>query len=197
MKSKVFGIGLSRTGTTTLYKLLVELGYDCRHSSGSMIANDDSDLMESCDALVDSPVPLLYRELDRRYPNSKFILTTRDKEPWLQSMQWMFTHGKVNWDWRKPVQAYHKRFYGTTTFDRATLSTHFDAFHEQVRTHFRDRPGDLLVIDIDHGGFDIAALCDFLGVPRRSIDIPRANQRRYAGLGARLQYRVKEILGLR
>ncbi len=103
MKNKVFGIGLSRTGTVSLHKQLIELAYVSRHSSGQLIKDSSFDIMRDIDALVDSPVPLLYQALDRRYPNSKFILTTRNKDAWLHSMEWMFTHGKAGWDWPKPI----------------------------------------------------------------------------------------------
>lgn len=197
MKNKVFGIGLSRTGTVSLHKQLIELGFVSQHSSGQLIKDHSFDVMRDLDALSDSPVPLLYQELDRRYPNSKFILTTRNKDAWLHSMDWMLTHGKAGWDWSKSVQNYHREFYGTKKFDRETLSNCFDRFHSGVNTYFRDRPGDLLVFDLDHGGFDSVALCDFLNVPRRHIEIPKANQRRDVPWPARFKYWLKELVGLR
>jgi hypothetical protein len=196
MKNKVFGIGLSRTGTTTLYKVLTELGYKSAHSSGRLIADNSFDIMRDYDALVDSPVPMLYRDLDRRHPNSKFILTTRAKPAWLESMKWMFTHGKVDWDWTPRVHGYHKQFYGTRTFDAAILSSMYDAFHAQVHEYFRDRPADLFVIEIEHG-IDTIALCNFLGIPPREVTVPRANARRHVGAFRRFRYWIKEQLGLR
>jgi hypothetical protein len=50
------------------------------------------------------------------------------------------------------------------TFDPARFERAFDLHHQRVRHHFRDREGDLLVIDLCGGeGWD--ALCRFLGLP--------------------------------
>ena len=81
-KSKIFGIGLSKTGTTSLARALEILGYKTRdylgvtrYSSGDL-SSIDLDEIETNDAFTDTPVPSFYRELDSRYPGSKFILTS-------------------------------------------------------------------------------------------------------------------------
>ena len=42
-------------------------------------------MVEQFDAFEDNPWPLLYRELDERFPGSKFILTRRPTENWINS----------------------------------------------------------------------------------------------------------------
>ncbi|MBL0299362.1 MAG: hypothetical protein IPQ21_19985 [Betaproteobacteria bacterium] len=48
-------------------------------------------MLEQNEALTDTPIPSFYRELDRRYPGAKFILTVRDMESWLLSCKRQFT----------------------------------------------------------------------------------------------------------
>ena len=81
-KAKVFCIGFHKTGTTSLELALKKLGYRVTGSFGTK----DPDIAEKVhemayamvpeyDAFEDNPWPILYRELDERFPGSKFILT--------------------------------------------------------------------------------------------------------------------------
>ena len=74
--------------------------------------------MQEYTAFVDTPVPMLYKELDRKWPDSKFILTLRDKEDWLESMAWLRTEGRKIWQPDPRREEYKREFYGTNTFDR-------------------------------------------------------------------------------
>ena len=90
---KVFGIGFHRTGTSSLGRALEQLGYNV---CGNFIHNETNlgdtlhqrayDMAERYDAFQDFPWPLLYRELDKRYPGSRFILTTRNTDAWVRSV---------------------------------------------------------------------------------------------------------------
>ncbi|NIQ13131.1 MAG: hypothetical protein GTO02_01590, partial [Candidatus Dadabacteria bacterium] len=79
---KIFGIGLSRTGTTSLNKALEILGYKSIHwPSNNQILTDICDgrfkwdILQTYDALTDIHGAAFYREFDKEYLNSKFILT--------------------------------------------------------------------------------------------------------------------------
>jgi hypothetical protein len=98
MKSKLFGIGLSRTGTSSLTAALSRLGYSGVHWPSDPLTQyqlltylrGDSDgfmltAADRYDVLTDTPIACVYRELSIAYPDSRFILTTRDEEPWLRS----------------------------------------------------------------------------------------------------------------
>ena len=82
MKNKIFGIGLSRTATTSLANALKEINIDIIHyptSKAKMYSN-------AKDGACDLPVAVYYKELDKKFPNSKFIYTIREKEGWLDSI---------------------------------------------------------------------------------------------------------------
>src|SRR6056297_1638044 len=94
-KAKVFGIGLNKTGTTTLGVCLNKLGYNVKDCDLKLLKYSDQkkmdpiyDTVKKYDGFQDWPWPLLYKELDQRFPGSKFILTTRkNSEAWFRSLK--------------------------------------------------------------------------------------------------------------
>jgi hypothetical protein len=93
---KVFGIGLNKTGTTTLGVCFRILGFDhmgcrpdllvdLRKGRISRVFNE----IDKHEAFEDWPYPLMYRALWARYgPDAKFVLTMRRSgETWLQSLK--------------------------------------------------------------------------------------------------------------
>ena len=82
----MFGIGLSRTGTTPLALALGILGFTAFHflnpATGEVISEADTDLV---DAATDTPVCVNFEKLYYLYPFSKFIYTTRPFEDWQPS----------------------------------------------------------------------------------------------------------------
>jgi hypothetical protein len=135
-------------------------------------------ILERFDVATDTPVCASFEALDAGYPGSKFILTTRDRQSWLESCRgywavwlepFLLEHP------RNPGAAYIKalsdKLYGGPDFDPERFSRAYDEYHERVRQHFRDRSNDLLRLDICAGqGWD--PLCDFLGVPRPRAEFP-------------------------
>ncbi len=177
-----------------MHAFLKELGFRSKHSVFEIRKQIDPVFMEKADAFGDSPVPLLYPVLDQRYPDSKFILTVRDKEKWLKSMAWMFDHGRVLWWWGPNVHAYHRQFYGTTRFRRDLMARKYDAYHAEVQAYFTTRPHDLLVIDLEKP-LEIDRIKAFLGVSDHPVtDFPRENTRRYAQPKHRIAYAIYDVL---
>jgi len=94
---KIFGIGLSKTGTSSLAQALAILGFRTKDYPGvaQYIPGDlstlDPAMLDGHDALTDTPIPSLYPALDARYPGAKFILTVRSMDGWLKSCKKQFT----------------------------------------------------------------------------------------------------------
>ena len=82
----IFGIGLSRTGTTSLHHAFEILGIRSAPTSVALLFDPDDEVLGLYEAFTDNPIPFLYQRLDARFPGSKFILTTRDLDDWLRSM---------------------------------------------------------------------------------------------------------------
>ena len=81
-------------GTTSLYVALAELGLRSvtfRHLRRRGLhdwwdGDFGYDYLGGIDAATDLPIGHFFRELDVRYPGSKFVLTVRDEDSWAQSL---------------------------------------------------------------------------------------------------------------
>ena len=170
---KVFGIGLHRTGTATLNSAFRTLGYNPVHFPWQLFPEMEGDLLEKHNAFTDLPIPLYFRELDARYPGSKFILSIRDVESWLKSTEWLFTVGAeiFKWENNAMIPRIHKATYGITHWDGAVFEKRWHQHLGEVRTHFADRPDDLLEYGVTQNpGW--GPLCDFLDKPLPETPFP-------------------------
>ena len=82
---KYFGIGLSRTGTKSLYKAFKLMGFNSKHYLPPRRE------VSRYDFVNDLPIPMRYKKLDQKFPGSKFIYTVRDTEAWLKSCKVHFS----------------------------------------------------------------------------------------------------------
>jgi hypothetical protein len=189
--NKIFGIGLPRTGTTSLARALEAYGIDTVHYPFALYEEGlDAPVVAQHTAFVDTPVPMFYQELDQRWPGSRFVLTTRDKADWLESMKWLRTEGRKIWP-PNPVREQYKRdFYGTNEFDRKRLSDTFDRYHEEVAGHFEGRKDEVLRLNIIESS-DTSKLVDFLGLEAEPTPWPRANASRQATLSQKLAHQFE------
>jgi hypothetical protein len=183
---KVFGLGLSKTGTSSLGDALNRLGvrtihypFDERTLEELRGGNYRLSVLEAFQGIVDIPVAPFYAQLDALYPHSKFILTVRERESWLRSCE---VHWRLMSEWRENFPQF-KRFhefisacvYGCTEFSRERFRYVYETHERNVREFFRERPEDLLVLDICAGeGWE--RLCAFLGLPVPRVPFPHANE---------------------
>jgi len=191
---KIFGTGLQRTGTTSLGKSLLALGYRNKDYPAELFEDLDHPVIAEHDSFTDNPLPLLYQELDQRWPGSKFIHTERDEEAWLKSVEWLYTIGKIKfgWDQRPEVTAIHERIYGTTEFDREVFRARYRRHNAEVRAYFEGRPDDLLIFDVTAGD-DFTKLCPFLGIDPPKDGFPHWNKTESV-LKVRLRKVLKRLL---
>jgi Sulfotransferase domain len=169
---KIFGIGLSRTGTTSLTVALSQLGLYAHHFPRTRA------LIDEVDAATDTPVAAWYQELDTAYPGSKFILTLRDVRDWLDSCEALWRTSSSFFDGF--TSEIHRRLYGRDDFERVAFRAAYVRHLDDVLCHFAGRRRDLLLIDICAGeGWE--RICPFLGLDQPSIPFPRRNAR--AALG--------------
>lgn len=176
---KILGIGQGRTGTQSLARALRILGYKTKHCPGFDL-DEDGELcvsredIEKHEALTDEPCILIFRDVDRDFPGSKFILTVRELDAWLRSKENNFLSMQ---EWRTgnaAVPVLFEKLYGTATFDRSLYADAYRRHVAEVDEYFQDRPGDLLVMDIG-GGEGWEKLCPFLGRPVPAADFPYLN----------------------
>ena len=126
--------------------------------------------VERFDAFRDNPWPILYRDLDRLVPGSRFILTTRDLDSWVRSAVGHFGNDDT------PMRAW---IYGAAhPLGNEDVYRDRHARHvAEVREHFRGRPGDFLELALVEGeGWE--KLCAFLGAPLPGVPFPNRAPRR-------------------
>jgi len=162
MKSKIFGIGLSRTGTTSLNNFLLKIGYNVIHYPRQEQLYEFSN-----DGATDISVIPYYKDLDRLFPNSKFILTTRDKNQWLDSIA-PYLERKRAWQQARWQVKLREDIYGTSFPNRDQAARAWDKHGYDVYKYFENRPNDLITIDIV-GGDSPKELLKFLGKPENLV----------------------------
>jgi hypothetical protein len=205
-RPKVFGLGLSRTGTRSLTAALHVLGFDTVHyptdraTLETLVRGDARfPLLDHYDGITDITVAPYYEDLDRLHPGAKFVLTVRDETPWLESC-------RNHWTGRSPYEEGPKeglaaeehrvhmeirRFlraavYASYSMDDARFVRAYRRHTEDVKRYFADRPSDFLVLDIA-GGEGWEKLAPFLGVAVPPSPFPHK--------GKRLTEKMAEKLG--
>jgi len=184
---KVFGIGLSRTGAQTLNDSLELLGY---RSHFVVVHDDFESLLPLYDAFTHFPLVEKYVELDRRFPGSKFILTVREQEDWLRSVEYRLSLSVGNT--APATLGLMKRVYGSETFDRDLFSAAYDRYHNEVKQYFEGREGALLLLNLC-GGEGFEKLCPFLGKSIPDESFPHSKKNSRAHLNKPIQ-RLKRFL---
>jgi hypothetical protein len=184
-QQKIFGIGFHKTGTTSLALALKILGYrtnrgldELRNTWGlkrcvKLLEEKDYELyldfIKDYDATLDNPWYLLFRELDERFPNSKFILTYRNPEQWIKSCSHYFEGTK---------NILHQYIYGNMEIkgNEDLYLKRYVQHIEAVKTYFKNRPNDLLISNWE-GGDGWTELCSFLNVPIIQLPFPHLNKK--------------------
>lgn len=183
MSGKIFGIGLSGTGTKSLVLALRKHGYSTVHLPRSIAQ------IAKHQAAADLSVACRYRELDVLFPESRFILTVREKESWLDSRSRKPPDEKPVPFWMLEARL---RAYGRLSFDEAHYRRVYDEFHEGVSSFFSSCPERLLTIEI--GAPDAyQQYCEFIGrEPEEGVKtFPRIRQARTDATWLRSEYKQK------
>ncbi len=202
---KVFGVGMIKTGTISFSVAMQRLGFG--HLQGSyQTANRllgpylNSDwkaiyaLVDKYDSFDDFPfcAPGAVAWLDKKYPDSKFVLTTRDPASWYNSIVKYFRLSETT-DLLKASQKDDPKlplgkYFGLVNYALKTFGTvdlynnpeqvvkAYCNYNESVIDYFEDRPERLLrVCWMDGDGFP--ELCKFLNKPLLDAKFPHANKR--------------------
>lgn len=167
---KVFGIGLSKTGTKSMSVALRILGYKVVHSPGPRVD------LRKVDAALDTPIAVRFEELYQMFPGSKFILTERPISEWLSSCA---GHWSKN---RRPnafFRSIRLRLFRGIDFDSVRFEQSYHKHIARVTAFFEQRDGDLLRFNVFEGdGWE--QLCAFLGKESPEIPFPWENRSKSA-----------------
>jgi hypothetical protein len=179
MSEKIFGLGLSKTGTTSLHHAFRQLGLQSIHfPKMPEIFAGQFGWMDKYDAASDTPIVPFYPQLDAAYPGAKFILTVRNVEDWLKSVEnwWAGAENPNEYALRVRILV-----FGVHTFHAGRMRYVYEKHLADVQEYFKDRPDDLLTMNICEGdGWE--KLCPFLNkaVPDRPFPfvVPGSNRKK-------------------
>lgn len=170
-KVKIFGIGFHNTEINFLAAALRTLGFNVTGPNGVKNPNIRNDvhqmahkLVEKHDAFLNNPWPILYKELDQRYPGSKFILTMHPTDEWIANLVQNF--GKNTTPMREWIYG-----VGCPEGNEQIYIDRYERHNKEVLEYFKSSPDDLLVLNISEGdGWE--KLCPFLSKEIPNIPFP-------------------------
>lgn len=180
VRPRIFCIGLNKTGTISLHDALEAMGFRSLHWGGP-------EVRKAIEARADAGEPLLadvddhdaysdilalserFDVLDAQYPGSRFILTTRPVDDWVESRR---AHVLRNQE-----RAQRGEYTGDfLDIDEPAWRDEFAHHHERVAAYFAGRD-DLLTMCITEGdGYEL--LCPFLSLPVPDQPFPHRHRHR-------------------
>ncbi|MEZ5461748.1 sulfotransferase family protein [Dokdonella sp.] len=196
MSLNVIGVGVGRTGTYSLKLAINQLGLGpCFHmeevlknmavqvplwSEALQGRADWETIYKGFTGAVDWPTAGFFRELLKKYPTAKFVLTERSPESWADSFGstiFKLVAGKDKAPpemraWLDMAEAVIAWTGFPPDLDREGLMEAFVAHNRAVRECIPSN--QLLVFEVRQGW---EPLCDFLGTPIPAEEFPRSNDR--------------------
>jgi len=173
---KIFGIGLNKTGTKTLGSCLKYFGY--KHTSYDLDAlryfvNKDWDylfsIIDQYDSFEDWPWPLMYKQLDEKYPGST---EGRTPEIWFESLR---KHAI-----RTGPTEFRLLVYGHE-MPMQNKEAHLKIYNDHNRNvmdYFKDKRDKFIKVCWEKGD-SWEELCRFLDINIPEIPFPHANRSPY------------------
>jgi hypothetical protein len=211
---RVIGVGLPRSGTSSLQAALELLGFGPCHHMSELIDKPDQSvqflraydghkvdfhtLMKGYGSAVGSPVADFYKEIRQAYPQAKLVLTVRDSsEKWLESF-----------DTTLRIVFLSKIFYCIVYLMKIVRLSCLVArksgekwtyeigqigpqFHDQYNARIinENKAGEVLVYNVKEGW---PPLCKFLGVDiPQNIPFPNLNEAQHI----KRQIKLAKIVG--
>jgi hypothetical protein len=185
---KVFGIGLSKTGTSSLGQALDRLGFLQAHFyntfSMNILSDDDFALF---DAATDTPVSTRFETLYHLYPNARFVLTERPYDSWERSLRGHFE----KWFGSSSFPDLAARLvsgesglrrdgfalvHGSLYYSHPDPKAAYEAHRSRVEGFFADKPANKLLRHNVFAGDGWPELCGFLGLPTPAAPYPWVNR---------------------
>lgn len=184
---KIFCIGMSRTGSTSLSRALERIGYNTIHFNNGSKIIDWVDFFDA-DAFLDAPVSARFETLYYSFENCKFIYLEREIDEWVKSISNFYDTkcpkeiGKyeINSGWgysegwpenNVSLRMMHKNLY--TRYE--SWREAYIAFDDRVVQFFEEKSNDKLLRLNVTGGEGWQKLCSFLDVPVPDGPFPHVN----------------------
>jgi Sulfotransferase domain len=169
--TKVVGIGLPKTGTTTLGYCFRRFGFKHRTYDMDLAVKVKRHQLEPVlkaaekyETFEDWPWFLIYRELDQRFPNSKFILTVRkDTDTYVASLKGHHEReGIRRKDFVKPHWWDEVFAVEPAEWNYEKSALRYETHNRKVLAYFGDRVNKDLIVVCWENGDGWAELSKFL-----------------------------------
>lgn len=171
--NKVIGIGLPKTATSSLAVALTNNGVntihfgdpECEEVRNKMYKGVyRSNVLDKYDGITNA-FEMVFPQVAKEYPNSKFIYTIRDKEAWMWSVE-VHWERMMNNPLATPMEVHHHLItFGTYLFNEDRFSFVYDYHYGMIKNYFINGTRDLLIIDITKDNNYVEKICTFLGIP--------------------------------
>ena len=187
---KIFGIGLSKTGTTSLNAALTRLGFLSTHYqnefSMQMFEAEDACIF---DAAMDTPVCIGFETLYHRFENAKFIWTQLPHDRWADAFRRHCLRLYETTDFaairrfgqrcrHQPHMADFATVDCALYFKYADIEEAHETYRKQVELFFSDKPAEKLLVLEPGDGREWEKLCGFLSRPVPGEPYPWENRSR-------------------
>ena len=180
-RPRVFCIGLNKTGTSSFHAAMEILGLKSLHWGGPAVRHtveaalaEGHPLLSGLDPAIDAfsdvePVTKNFDVLDEQYPRSRFVLTTRPVDEWIDSRR---RHVERNVA-RRQAGEYKGNFL---VADEGRWRGEWHCHVDRARRYFAGR-AEFLEVDLT-AGEGWAPLCKLLDLAEPSVPFPWANRDR-------------------
>ena len=214
----IFNLSMHKVATRSIHAFIESLGYHGVHhprwldgydieaeleSKGA----DTDELLETivknwwqCELFSDVPIPGLYREAAKAFPDSYFMLATRDPQHWWNTLRrhWRLREQPRKLDFYEYIQYApygYPRDRPVTKHDAEKFKTIF-LTHERKVTEFFSNFNSFLKVDIDHDPVE-QKIGQFLGVNEFG-DMPylRTGNQKVGSKAAHFLYKTRGRFGL-
>ena len=178
-RPRVFGIGLNKTGTSSFHQAMTVMGYQSLHWGGPSVRMEVEQSIERGEPLLTrldptydafSDIEALSENfvlLDAQYPGSRFVLTVRPLDDWIDSRR---RHVENNIR-RRETGDYQGNFL---VVDEDRWRRQWGRHTEAARRYFAGRD-DFVEVDITAGaGWE--PLCTLLGIAEPAQPFPWENR---------------------
>ncbi len=178
LDSKVFVVGLPRTGTTSVCVAALNAGIPTAHTAYTQ------QCFEQAQFIADTPCFSHYPHLAKRFADSRFILLQRDKQSWLASVQQLLLRMQKNLLCEQGgFSPLLKQSYGDifaplneqSISDSRHLSACYDKHQQAVMALFANEPQRLLTIDVSNPA-DYQRFCAFLNIKANADGFAHLNK---------------------
>ena len=193
--NKIFGIGYPKTGTTSLAVALRGLGFNTFHDASlifpKVFIDGDFSICKNQDwDAYCNRYQTYFINMDEQYPNSKFILTTRNPGQWHMSLSKSIGDIKPNFLNKYDLNTFSELMktsdnspehfedvldciatFGFLSLHHKRQIRRFNEHNDKVQEYFKDKKDQLLVLPLESNG-KYQQICDFLGQPLPNMKYP-------------------------